>query len=79
MIAESAILALCLYGLVKTDDILKVAALVSFLAFPAILLFAKAGASNLVLLVLAIEAVPFAFSLLIMKFLGVRNYKVIWK
>lgn len=79
MIVESAILALCLYGLMKEDDILKVAALVSFLAFPAVLLFAKAGASNLVLIVLALEAVPFAFSLLLMKFLGVRNYKGVWK
>ena len=79
MIVESAIIALCLYGLMRADDILKVAALVSFLAFPAIIMFAEAGASDLVLIVLAIEAVPFAFSLLIMKFLGVRNYKVIWK
>ena len=79
MIVESAIVALCLYGLMKEGDLIKVAAIISFLAFPPIMLFAKAGASSTVLLLLAIEAVPFAFSLLILKVSGIRDYRVMWK
>ncbi len=79
MIAEAAIFAVCLYGLMREGDILKVAAIVSFLAYPAILLFAKAGAEQAVLLILAIEAVPFAFSILLLKIVGRRNYRVMWK
>ncbi|MBR9689391.1 MAG: hypothetical protein GOV01_00640 [Candidatus Altiarchaeota archaeon] len=79
MIVEVAILSLCLYGLMKEGDVLKVAAIVSLISFPAVMLFTRAGAENLVLLVLVIEAVPFAFSLLILKIAGVRNYRVMWK
>ena len=79
MIWEFVILAICLYGLMKEGDVLKVAAVVSLLAFPALMLFAKTGASEVVLLLLAVEAVPFAFSLLVLKVAGVRNYRVMWK
>ena len=79
MMVESGIIALCLYGLMKGGDMLKVAAIVSFFALPAIMLFAKSGAGDIVLFVLALEAVPFAFSLTLIKFLGIRNYGRIWK
>jgi len=79
MIWEAGLLVICLYGLMKEGDVLKVAAIVSLLAFPAIMLFAQAGASGIVLMVLAVEAVPFAFSLLVLKVAGVRNYRVMWK
>lgn len=79
MIWEAALLAICLYGLMREGDVLKIAAIVSLLAFPAIMLFAKAGAGEIVLLLLAVEAVPFAFSLLVLRVSGVRNYRVMWK
>jgi hypothetical protein len=79
MIWEIGLLVVCLYGLMKEGDVLKVAAIVSLLAFPAMMLFAQAGASDIVMVVLAIEAVPFAFSLLVLKVAGVRNYRVMWK
>ncbi len=79
MIWEVSILTLCIYGLIREGDVLKVTAITSLLAFPAILLFVKVGASDIVLFLLAIEAVPFAFSLLILRTAGVRNYRVMWK
>jgi small neutral amino acid transporter SnatA (MarC family) len=79
VIWESALLAVCLYGLMKEDDVLRVAATVSILAFPALMLFTRAGAGDIVMLLLAVEAVPFAFSLLVMKVAGVRNYRRLWK
>jgi hypothetical protein len=79
VIWESALIALCLYGLMREGDVLKVAAIVSILAFPALMLFVKGGADEAVLLLLAMEAVPFAFALLILKVSGVRNYRVMWK
>ena len=79
MIWEAAMLVVCLYGLMKEGNVLKIAAIVSLLAFPALMLFIKAGASKIVLLLLAVEAVPFAFSLLVLHIAGVRNYRVMWK
>jgi len=67
---ETLILVACIYGLMKSDNLVKVAAFTSFLAYPAIFMFAKAGAQNLVLLLLAIEAVPFAFGLLLVHIFG---------
>ena len=67
MMVETLLLVLCIYGLIKSDNIVKVAAFTSFLAYPAILMFAKAGAQSLVILMLAIEAVPLAFSLLLVR------------
>ena len=72
---ETLILVACIYGLMKSDSLLKVAAFTSFLAYPAIFMFVKAGAQNLVLLLLAIEAVPFAFGLLIVHVFGAGNLK----
>ncbi len=79
MIVESAILTLCVYGLMKHGNLLKVAAIVSFISFPALILFAKTGSENLVLLILALEAVPFAFSLLILKLSKHKDYREMWK
>ena len=75
MMIETLILIACIYGLMKSDNLVKVAAFTSFLAFPAIIMFAKAGAQNLVLLLLAIEAVPFAFGLLLVHIFGTNNLK----
>ncbi|MBR9679671.1 MAG: hypothetical protein GOU99_01310 [Candidatus Altiarchaeota archaeon] len=79
MIAESAILVMCVYGLMREDHLLKIAAITSLLAFPAIMLFAKAGSGTIVLLLLALEAVPFAFSILLMHSSGEKRYRRLWK
>lgn len=75
MIWEIATLAVCLYGLMREGDVLKVAAVVSMLAYPALMLFSEAGAGQVVLLLLAIEAVPFAFALLVLRRSGLRDYR----
>ncbi|MBR9680410.1 MAG: hypothetical protein GOU98_01135 [Candidatus Altiarchaeota archaeon] len=75
MIYELGILAISIYGLIKYDDLIKVAALTSLITLPAIMLLVKSGAQNLVLLMLVIEAVPFAFSLLLLKKLKTRYYR----
>ena len=79
MIVESAILSLCVYGLMKHGNMLKVAAIVNFISFPALLLFARTGSENIVLIILALEAVPFAFSLLILKLSKHKDYREMWK
>ena len=75
MIYELALLAVSIYGLIKYDDLIKVAALTSLITLPPIMLLVKSGAENLVLLLLVIEAVPFAFSLLLLKKLKTRYYR----
>jgi glycerol-3-phosphate acyltransferase PlsY len=79
MIVETVCLALCIYGLMKCDHVVKVAALISCMSFPAVMMFARAGAPDLVLLVLAIEAVPLAFALLLLRVLDQKNYRRLWE
>ena len=79
MIIESAILTLCIYGLMREGNVIKVAAIIGLLASPAILMFAKAGAERIVLLLLVLEAVPFAFALLLAHVYDKRDYRVMWE
>ena len=79
MIVESAILSLCIYGLMKHGNLLRVATMVSFISYPALILFTKTGSENLVLLLIALEAVPFAFSLLMLKLSKHKDYREMWK
>lgn len=79
MIYELLILSLSIYGLMKYDDLIKVAALTNLMSLPALMLFVKTGAENLSLLLLAIEAVPFAFSILLMKKMGRRYYRRLYR
>lgn len=78
MIVESLFLVLCIYGLMKSDSVVKMAAFTSFLAYPAVLMFAKAGAPDLVLLLLVVEAVPLAFALLLVHILDRPNFRGLW-
>ncbi|MBR9681811.1 MAG: hypothetical protein GOV00_03360 [Candidatus Altiarchaeota archaeon] len=75
MMIETLMLVICIYGLMRSDTLIKVAAFTSFLAYPAIVMFTKSGAQPLVLLLLAIEAVPFAFGLLLVRVFGVGDLK----
>jgi len=79
VIEEFAIIALCIYGLLREGDVVKVAAIVSLLAYPALLLFTKSGCEELVLLILGMEAVPFAFALFLLRILNRRDFRVMWK
>lgn len=76
---ETLLLTFCIYGLMRSGNALKMAAFTSFLAYPSILLFTKAGASGPVLLLLALEAVPLAFALLLVRVYGKVNFRRLWK
>jgi len=79
VIEEFAILALCIYGLLREGDVVKIAAIMSMLAYPSLLLFTKAGCEKIVLLLLGMEAVPLAFALLLLRILNQRDFRVMWK
>ncbi|HDR53748.1 MAG TPA: hypothetical protein ENN60_03730 [archaeon] len=79
MIVETLFLSICIYGIARSGNTLKIAAFISFLAYPALLLLTKAGEADLVLLLLAFETVPLAFALLLAKVHGKLDFRRLWK